>query len=345
MSELENFPANEKINWSALARQYNIPGKNAGQVLKEMANKHGIDTTRLDQRSNATRIRRHKFRLPGQEISMPCLPTVHTVIEEQRQLILSGELSIGEPCAPFSLTKSMITKDGKVEFRSVEICGRKIPLNELRARLLKKQERFMYLYSNERISNMSAQDIHHFMAMMHYQPIPNSSIEELRHTVKMLQRNRTLAMWHDSTILQTGYILFAVWVIYDPAVFYTQEYWKSLNPQKGNVHIQSLVEEPMIYMIAPSSSSHTDQLALVGDRTECLSELSKPVITSDGTTEINDCLRFFCGDKPAQQFERGTQIGGTYKCGGCGCKDVLMIDIAHAFHNSWRSLLTYRWSF
>ena len=270
---------------------------------------------------------------------MPCLPTVHTVIEEQRQLILSGELSIGEPCAPFSLTKSMITKDGKVEFRSVEICGRKIPLNELRARLLKKQERFMYLYSNERISNMSAQDIHHFMAMMHYQPIPNSSIEELRHTVKMLQRNRTLAMWHDhSTILQTGYILFAVWVIYDPAVFYTQEYWKSLNPQKGNVHIQSLVEEPMIYMIAPSSSSPTDQLALVGDRTECLSELSKPVITSDGTTEINDCLRFFCGDKPAQQFERGTQIGGTYKCGGCGCKDVLMMDIAHAFHNSWRSL-------
>lgn len=110
------------------------------------------------------------------------------------------------------------------------------------------------------------------MPMVHYQPIPNSSIEELQQAIKMLQRNRTLVMWHDhSTILQTGYILFAVWVIYDPAVFYTQEYWKNLNPQKGNVLIQSLVEEPMIYMIAPSSSSPTDQLALVGDRTECLS--------------------------------------------------------------------------
>lgn len=93
----------------------------------------------------------------------------------------------------------------------------------------------------------------------------------------------------------------------------------------------------MIYMIAPSSSSPTDQLARVGDRTECIRELSKPVTTSDDTTEINDCLRFFCGDRPAQQFERGTQIGGTYKCGGCGCKDVLMMDITHAFHNSWRS--------
>lgn len=38
----------------------------------------------------------------------------------------------------------------------------------------------MYLYSDERISNMSAQDILHFMAMVHYQPIPNSSIEQLQ---------------------------------------------------------------------------------------------------------------------------------------------------------------------
>ena len=94
----------------------------------------------------------------------------------------------------------------------------------------------------------------------------------------------------------------------------------------------------MIYMIAPSSSSPADQLALVGDRTECLQELSTPVTASDGTTEVNDCLPFFCGDKPAQQFERGTQIGGTYKCGGCGCKDGMMMDLAHTFHHSWRSL-------
>lgn len=80
-------------------------------------------------------------------------------------------------------------------------------------------------------------------------------------------------------------------------------------------NIQSLVQEPMIYMIAPSSSSPTDQLALVGDRTECLQELSRPVTSSNGM-KVRDTLRFFCGDKPAQQFERGTQIGGTYKCEG-----------------------------
>ena len=35
-------------------------------------------------------------------------------------------------------------------------------------------------------------------------------------------------------------------------------------------------------MIAPSTSSPVDQLALVGDRTECLQELSRPVIASNG---------------------------------------------------------------
>ena len=78
-------------------------------------------------------------------------------------------------------------------------------------------------------------------------------------------------MWHDhSTILQTGYILFAVWVVYDPAVFYTQDQWKRKQRGQGKTHIQSLVEEPMIYIIALSSSSPADQFALVGDRVECL---------------------------------------------------------------------------
>ena len=90
-------------------------------------------------------------------------------------------------------------------------------------------------------------------------------------------------------------------------------------------------------MIAPSSSSPTDQLALVGDRLECLQELSKPTVASNGV-EIHDQLRFFCGDKPAQQFERGTQLGGTYKCGGCGVKDVMMQDLAHTLQHKWKSL-------
>ena len=35
---------------------------------------------------------------------------------------------------------------------------------------------------------------------------------------------------------------------------------------------------------------------------------------------------FFCGDKPAQCFERSTQFGESYKCGSCGIISTLMQD-------------------
>ena len=51
----------------------------------------------------------------------------------------------------------------------------------------------------------------------------------------------------------------------------------------------------------------TDQLTRVGDRSEWLQELSRSV-TASNSFVVYDCLRFFCGDKSAQQFERGTRV-------------------------------------
>lgn len=128
IEELENFPKDEVINWTAMARRYQIPHKNGGQVPKETAQKHGIDVGKLDHRPNtAPRIRRRKCRLPGGEISGPSLPPKRVISEEKKQLIASGELSIGEPCAPYKLTKSTVTSEGDIEVKSVEICGRKLP--------------------------------------------------------------------------------------------------------------------------------------------------------------------------------------------------------------------------
>ena len=85
-------------------------------------------------------------------------------------------------------------------------------------------------------------------------------------------------------------------------------------------------------MIAPSTSSPECQLALVPDRADCLTELSKPIISKLGV-EIQDVLRF------ARQFERGTQLGGAFKCGSCGYKDIMMADLPHALQKPWRSLV------
>ena len=127
--------------------------------------------------------------------------------------------------------------------------------------------------------------------------------------------NTSLALWHDhSTILLTGYILFAVWVIYDSAVFLTsQEYAQKCGKKVSD--LQETIEEPVVYMIAPSTSSPSDQLDLIGDHLECLSELSQTIASSNGI-EIRDELWFFSGDNPAQEFERGAQIEKSVPVGG-----------------------------
>ena len=68
-------------------------------------------------------------------------------------------------------------------------------------------------------------------------------------------------------------------------------------------NLQEIIEEPVVYMIAPSTSSPEHQIALVSDRVECLMELTQPILSKCGV-EVNDKLRFFCGDAPARQFER-----------------------------------------
>ena len=60
--QLKNWPQGQIINWSALAREFNIPGRNNGQVVKEFAVENGIDVFMLDHRPSTTRLRARKLR-------------------------------------------------------------------------------------------------------------------------------------------------------------------------------------------------------------------------------------------------------------------------------------------
>lgn len=73
------------------------------------------------------------------------------------------------------------------------------------------------------------------------------------------------------------------------------------------VCVQSEVEQPEIYLFSPGGSSVEDQAAIIGDRLECLSDLSTPVTSTRGI-EIKDTLRYFTGDHPAAQFEQDTKF-------------------------------------
>ena len=149
----------------------------------------------------------------------------------------------------------------------------------------------------------------------------NAHVDELRSLLVRYQRQRSLVIWHiHATVLNSGFIMVTVHILYDDAVFWTNEEYHQEHHQ--NVDIQSQIEQPEIYMLALGSPSIEDQAALLPERVACLHDLSETITASNGVA-VTDHLHFFIGDKPAAQFERGTQIGGTYKYGGCGCKDVI----------------------
>ena len=78
-----------------------------------------------------------------------------------------------------------------------------------------------------------------------------------------------------------------------------------------NARVQTLVEQPMIYLIALNSSSIEDQAGIIPDRVECLSE---PILSSSGI-KINDTLKFFTGDHTSHACN--SKGACKFKCGGC----------------------------
>ena len=106
LTDLRQVTPGTRINWSEFARNQGINAKNGGQVVKEFAKKHGIDTFSLDGRPDIPRNRARKRKLPGDEISIPTMPTVNEIKQEQQKLISDGEIIIGELCTPFPHTNT-----------------------------------------------------------------------------------------------------------------------------------------------------------------------------------------------------------------------------------------------
>ena len=328
LADIENFPSDQYINWSEMGRKHGITNRNAGQIVKEYATKRGLDTTKLEKNVSAPRIRPRRSKLPGGEISSPALPSIDTIKNERDKMIANGQLQIGEPCAPFTLMKYKTTQTGTVVKKQLTVEGRKIPLLEIRSRLLREQEQYMHLNSDAEIQAMTAEEIYKKLLTYGVTAEASLTLTDLQSLLASHQRTRTLAVWHDhASILGTGFVLVTVGIIFDPAVFLSDVEYKAKARKVAD--IQQIVEEPNIHVIVLGSSSAEDQASIIPDRVDCLLDMAEPSTISNGVV-IHDELRFFKGDTPAQQFERGTQQGGHYKCGGCGCKSSMMEDLAHA---------------
>ena len=246
----------------------------------------------------------------------------------------TGEIVLGQPCVPYNMVR-FSTKDGKLHKTQVSVVGRKFPLLEIRKKLLTKHEQYMRLATDADIQSMSLSDISLYFNQINHQSRATTLLD-LQGEVNNLQRTRSIVMWHDhGTILGLGCIIITVHIAYDPAVFYTQAEYEDKHGKSPS--IQTLIERPVIHLMAAGTSAVDDQLALLQDRIDCVNDLSTN-ITSSNSIIVHDKLKFFVGDYPAQQFEHGTQLGGNFKCGGCSIKSSMMGDLAHTLQLNWRDL-------
>ena len=107
--EVESYEDGKFVNWSQLAKQYNITNtkgeiaENGGQIAKEWLKSVGVDTERFKRYnvdSDGPRIRRKKRRGIGGEISIPTSETNASLKKRLHEKILENEYSIGKLIVP-----------------------------------------------------------------------------------------------------------------------------------------------------------------------------------------------------------------------------------------------------
>ena len=180
LQEVKSYPDGFQVNWSKLARRYQITNKagrvssNGGQIAQEFvirkrenvhrfAKKHklgGIDSGPI--------IRRKKLRVAGGEITLPTMETVDQIKEKLAQKIQNGTYTAGEKIVPREYEK-LILKDGKLEIKTFVVEGRKIPLQEIRQRTLNEHNEFLRVHSDnyyDNLSNSMIQNRNNLMSMM-----------------------------------------------------------------------------------------------------------------------------------------------------------------------------------
>lgn len=270
IDQLSEIPPDSLINWSEIGRKCNIPGKNKGQIAKEIALMSGFNIDDKEKpRKKSTCKSKAKF--AGKEVSLPTVPTVNEIKNEIHGMLQNIVLLLGEKCCPYTLVKHRIV-NGEIEATETIIHGRKVCLADLRQKLLHKHEHLMRLLPDEKIYTLSRNELE----VMIRDDVSDISDGDLRLKLKSYQRTRNIAVWHDhSNIVGQGYILMTFHVLYDPTVFFTVDEYNAINTDNKIASIQQFIEEPEVYMLCLSSSSPSDQLATIADRIYCLRHLTK----------------------------------------------------------------------
>ena len=182
LQEAHSWQPNQSINWTALGRQYGLNNPNSGQVLKEYLAEEGIPAACIHQWPHRSQ-RRRKKRLPGGKVSFPMHPPVKKLKQCVQERIDTGEIRLGESIVTTTDPRH-IARDGKIIEESVEVSARKVPLYEIRRRLLEKHENLGVIqqHSDEYYNTLSTEEIKKILIELHERVELNLTIEELQCT-------------------------------------------------------------------------------------------------------------------------------------------------------------------
>lgn len=208
--------------------------------------------------------------------------------------------------------------------------GRKIPLTQIRQKMLQIHKPFLRASHTEYYDNLQEEAMKERLEELYELVNTISTKDEMKKKLMEIETTRHLMVWLDnSTVANHGYLVCLVTCLYDPAVFLTNAEYEIKSGQK--ISVQSIIETPEVHFIARCGSSDGEQLMYIETRCECIRELKQPLML-DGGIEFTDCLRFCHGDSPLRAFEAGQQKGGNYFCSTCGVHFSMTYDLDHALN-------------
>ena len=195
-------------------------------------------------------------------MSVPVSRTNQQIRADIKQKISSGKFNLGTPALDNEYTKIVLTSEGNIEKKVCRVSARKYPLKEVCVQSAKSYKDLLRLRSDEEYDKMTTDQPKGRLQIIHEY---NSAMteEQLRHHLRKCERTRHWLIWHDhSSLAHSGFMLFLVREVYDPAVHLTSEGYKERHGGKG-VDVQSTIEAPHLYMLGASGTKDSDQLAFV----------------------------------------------------------------------------------
>ena len=262
INEVINYPDGKQINYSKLARDYQLKYKdgniptNAGYCMKELLKKSNVDLLRFGElnrrafENDEIRVRKKRRTVLDTNISIPQEETIVQIKCKVKKLIAEGKIVIGDLIVPQKFKRKFL-KDGNIVDDEYEIYGRRVPFHLIRESLLKRHQHFMRLRQDEEYLQMSRNyiisDLKRINEYEDFDGDFDGDTPLLLNRLKQFERKRHLAVWHDTApISNHSHLLITVNVVYDPAIFLTDDEYRQ--KYKKRVNVQALVEDPVWYI-------------------------------------------------------------------------------------------------